>query len=240
MEPKTRQKATRQKSTRQRAIRRTYKQVKGGAPFTLNIKWNKYGLFGILQEKGDSDNVIFDKINTYIDMIQNKIQTYADLTLLMPKLEEADKAIDKFETQRIQTHHSGYNGSDLVLKLRKRAVAIGKSIQKAISDEKEEATLRQIEANKGKRYRAGLNRFLEERRQNRERSPRVYIPPNEYGNKLRPVPMVHSAPMGRGNNSNRNKLNTAIYILEQQKRAQNAAQSALISPDNKRILNTLF
>ncbi len=229
-----RQKSTRRKSTRQRALRRTYKQVKGGNPFILNIEWNKYGLFGVLQKKGDSDNVIFDKINTYLDMIQSKIQTYADLTLLTSKLEETDKAINQFETQRFQTYYRDYNDGKLVLKLRRKAVHIGKSIQKAISDEADKATLSQIEANKGKRYRADLNRFLERRRQNRERSPRVYRPPHENENKLR------LAPIEQGKNSNRNQLNTAIYILEQQKRAQNAAQRALISPDDKRILNTLF
>ena len=229
-----RQKATRQKSRRQKAIRRTYKQVKGGAPFILKIEWNEYGLFGVLQKKGDSDNIISDKINTYLDMIQSKIQTYADKTLLMSNLKEADKAINQLETQRFQTYHDGYNDDELVSKLRRRVIAVGKSIQKAISDEADKATLAQIEANKGKRYRAGLNMFLEERKQNRRDAPRVYRPPNEYWNKL------HLAPIEQGKNSNRNQLNSAIYILKQQKRAQNAAQSPIISPDDKRILNTLF
>lgn len=224
MKPTMRQKSKRQKSTRRKAIRRTYKQVKGGNPFVLNIKWTESSpLFGFFNEKGDSDDVIFDKINTYLDMIQSKIQTYADLTLLMSKLEEADKAINQFKTQRFQTHYHKYNGGNLVLKLRKKAVHIGKSIQKAISG--------QTEANKGKQDRAFVSRILQERRQERRDNPREYTPPIENEINLPP------APMGQGNKFNRKErieFNTMMSKL-----GQKASHNVGISPNQKKIFNEL-
>jgi hypothetical protein len=170
--------------------------------------------------------VIFNKINTYLDTIQSKIETYEDKTLLMLKLKEADEAINQFEKQRVQNHY-GYNDGHLVLRLRKRAVAIRKSIQKALLGQSEEA-------NKGKKYRADLERFLQQLRQTRKRSPRIYTPENGNGNNLPP------APMRKNNKFNRNQFNTMIHALEQQKAAQNAsAQNALISPSQKGILHAL-
>ena len=218
MKLKMHQTTIRQKSTRQKAKRRTYKQVmKGGNPSKINIKWNTGSqLFGVIR-KGDDEMEIFNKINDYLDTIQSKLKTYADKKLLLAWLEEANNNIDQFERQRFQTYYRGYNGDQLVLKLRRRAVAIGKSINKETA---------------GQQYQSYSNRIREQIREERKHTPRTYIPPIE--NNLPP------APMRNGNHFNRKQFNNMMHKLEQQKAAQNASeQNALISPSQKDILRAL-
>jgi hypothetical protein len=231
MKPKMRQKATRKKSRRQKATRRTYKKViKGGDPSNIGIEWSiVIPLFGVIKQ-GDNDKDIFNTINTYLEMIQDKIDTFAVKKELMPWLENADNAIKRFKKQRDEREHIGYNDDGFVSTLQKRAAAIRKELTKAISDQTSSQT--GVE-NRGKQYREGLNRFRQQLRNKRIYTPRVYIPPKQNGNNL------PSAPKANGNNFIRNEFNTMMSKLEQQKAAQKAAQKALISLSEKGTLHAI-